>query len=70
MIPASVLATGLWLLLYVDGPLFNLFAPLTGEFRTYTATCQGWVFRVENPFGSGIPAFRVPASGTIKSCIR
>jgi hypothetical protein len=44
VVPAGV-ATGLWFLLFVHGPLFNLAAPLTGEFTVYHAECTGWVFR-------------------------
>jgi hypothetical protein len=54
VIPASLLAMGLWWLLFVDGPLFNLFAPLTNEFRTYRAECQGWVYRFQAPGGLGV----------------
>ena len=54
MLAAACVAAGLWSLLFVDGPLFNLAAPLTGEFEVYHATCEGWVLRpAESIGGSG-----------------
>jgi hypothetical protein len=54
ILPAAV-GAGLWWLLFVEGPLFNLFAPLTDEFKVYRAECQGWVFRPgESIGGAGI----------------
>ncbi len=46
----AFVVTWVWLLL-IYGPLFNFFAPLTGEFRVYHAECQGWVWRPSESIG-------------------
>lgn len=40
---AAYVATGLRWFLYVEGPLFNLAAPITHEYRVYPVECRGKV---------------------------
>ncbi len=40
---SACVAAGLWWFLFVEGPLFNLAAPLTPEYRIYPVECKGKV---------------------------
>jgi hypothetical protein len=57
MVVVALPATGLWFLLFVDGPLFNLAAPLTNEFAVYEAECKGWVYRPGESIGGSATCY-------------
>jgi hypothetical protein len=43
LIVMAAVATGLWWFLFLEGPLFNLAAPLTHRYRVYPVECDGRV---------------------------